>query len=313
MIVLETARESGSGALVHLNCGIRFVCRNRLYTTSFDLLEVARLLRAYGVNVILHEPIAPASTAIQKLLLGTDQLPTDHEEVENVISEFYNIIIELVPVRREQELHHFQSEAKSAFENISTITKLHTRFAEALERLEQLQASRSEASPEGRRLKILRARKILLQLELQHSRRTVKQDTRATRLYAEALELIDASLQQLCRSIGDVVPPFLFGVGLLPGIRSVALECRDPVVRRKALETFRRYPVQEGVWNARRQLRVCKTIIGFEDVTPGQMVVHHQLGPEHTVLGEPDSLTIFCISTAHPPEHTVHQIPLISE
>ncbi|KAH3912925.1 hypothetical protein HBH56_109360 [Parastagonospora nodorum] len=59
---------------------------------------------------------------------------------------------------------------------------------------------------------------------------------------------------------------FTFEISLIPALYSVALRCRCPVTRRKAVALLQRNPPREGLWDVATHLLVAKRVIEMEEV-----------------------------------------------
>ncbi|CAG8982811.1 hypothetical protein HYALB_00001092 [Hymenoscyphus albidus] len=61
------------------------------------------------------------------------------------------------------------------------------------------------------------------------------------------------------------MPRFSLDAGIIPALHFTATKCRDPVVRREALDLLFSNPVQEGMWDAILSARVCRWVASWEE------------------------------------------------
>ncbi|CAH0022298.1 unnamed protein product [Clonostachys rhizophaga] len=67
------------------------------------------------------------------------------------------------------------------------------------------------------------------------------------------------------RYSGSLRPTFTPEVGILPVLYIIGVKCRDPIVRREALDILRRQPIQEAVWDSISTARVLERVIEIEE------------------------------------------------
>ncbi|OAA49476.1 C6 zinc finger domain protein [Metarhizium rileyi] len=60
-------------------------------------------------------------------------------------------------------------------------------------------------------------------------------------------------------------PQFYLEVGILPALFFLSAKCRDPEVRRRAVDIMENNHVQEGIWNSQMAAKVAKRIIALEE------------------------------------------------
>jgi hypothetical protein len=61
-------------------------------------------------------------------------------------------------------------------------------------------------------------------------------------------------------------PRFSFEVGILPLLCIVGSKCREPALRRQAIELLRKCPVQEGLWEPFGTSRICEWMMEIEEM-----------------------------------------------
>jgi hypothetical protein len=66
--------------------------------------------------------------------------------------------------------------------------------------------------------------------------------------------------------LGPPRPRFSFDVGILPPLYVVGSKCREPALRRQAIELLKRCPVQEGLWEPFGMSRMCEWMMGIEEL-----------------------------------------------
>jgi hypothetical protein len=66
-------------------------------------------------------------------------------------------------------------------------------------------------------------------------------------------------------SVGPLQPRFSFEVGILPPLYIVGAKCREPALRRQAIELLGRCPVQEGLWEPFGASRICEWMMEIEE------------------------------------------------
>jgi tetratricopeptide (TPR) repeat protein len=66
-------------------------------------------------------------------------------------------------------------------------------------------------------------------------------------------------------AIGDALPHFTFEMGLIPPLYFTAINCRHPLLRRKAVALLRQGPRREGLWDAEPVARVAERVIELEE------------------------------------------------
>jgi hypothetical protein len=65
---------------------------------------------------------------------------------------------------------------------------------------------------------------------------------------------------------GPPRPRFSFEVGILPLLCIVGSKCREPALRRQAIELLRKCPVQEGLWEPFGTSRICEWMMEIEEM-----------------------------------------------
>ena len=60
-------------------------------------------------------------------------------------------------------------------------------------------------------------------------------------------------------------PQFSFGIGVIPTLFYVAVMCRDPLIRRKAIRLMAGVGVQDGVWNSVLTAKVAERYVEIEE------------------------------------------------
>jgi hypothetical protein len=58
---------------------------------------------------------------------------------------------------------------------------------------------------------------------------------------------------------------FSLGMGVHDPLMMVAVKCRDPATRRRAVDLFSKCPRREGPWSTRRAQQMCSTVIAYEE------------------------------------------------
>jgi hypothetical protein len=66
--------------------------------------------------------------------------------------------------------------------------------------------------------------------------------------------------------LGPPRPRFSFDVGILPPLYIVGSKCREPALRRQAIELLKICPVQEGLWEPFGVSRMCEWMMGIEEL-----------------------------------------------
>lgn len=79
---------------------------------------------------------------------------------------------------------------------------------------------------------------------------------------AGGLDVVDAS--------ADQQPQFYMEIGILPALFFLSAKCRDPEVRRRAIDIMQSNHIQEGIWNSEMAAKVAKRVIALEE---GEFVV----------------------------------------
>ena len=94
-------------------------------------------------------------------------------------------------------------------------------------------------------------------------------------LYDEIVEysrMAVAPIHAADGSEGTASPVFTFDYGCIPALFSVVARCRDPHIRRKAINVLQQAPRQEGVWKSSLVARVATSLMTLEEA--GLDVVH---------------------------------------
>ena len=60
-------------------------------------------------------------------------------------------------------------------------------------------------------------------------------------------------------------PVFQFEIGVIPPLYMAARKCRDPTLRRRAIELLRQAPKQEGLWDSAQMVVVAERIVEIEE------------------------------------------------
>ena len=66
-------------------------------------------------------------------------------------------------------------------------------------------------------------------------------------------------------TVGDALPHFTFEMGLIPPLYFTAINCRHPLLRRKAVALLRQGSRREGLWDAEPMARVAERVIELEE------------------------------------------------
>jgi hypothetical protein len=73
------------------------------------------------------------------------------------------------------------------------------------------------------------------------------------------------SLLCVNHSVGDALPHFTFEIGLIPPLYFTALNCRHPLLHRKAIALLQQGSRRERLWGAEPIVRVAERVIELED------------------------------------------------
>ncbi|OAQ70925.2 C6 zinc finger domain-containing protein [Pochonia chlamydosporia 170] len=63
----------------------------------------------------------------------------------------------------------------------------------------------------------------------------------------------------------DQQPQFYMEIGILPALFFLSAKCRDPEVRRRAIEIMESNHIQEGIWNSEMAAKVAKKVMALEE------------------------------------------------
>lgn len=66
-------------------------------------------------------------------------------------------------------------------------------------------------------------------------------------------------------------PSFSINIAIIPVLYFVALRCRDPFIRRKAVALLGNTARREGVWDAQASTRIAREIIAIEEESLSRM------------------------------------------
>lgn len=90
--------------------------------------------------------------------------------------------------------------------------------------------------------------------------------------HSDAFEAIVADAEKLVAineesglGRGSLIGRFTLEAGVIPMLYWSAMKCRQPLVRRRALEVIARSPQQEGLWRKKRFLKVAQMVIDIEE------------------------------------------------
>lgn len=83
--------------------------------------------------------------------------------------------------------------------------------------------------------------------------------------YSQALDFAEEVLPE------TVLSDFRFEQGTIPPLYFVALRCREPVLRTRAITLLRKAPAREGLWDRDEALRTAKRVVELE--SPGSHIV----------------------------------------
>lgn len=60
-------------------------------------------------------------------------------------------------------------------------------------------------------------------------------------------------------------PRFYLEIGILPALFFLCAKCRDPAVRRRAIDIMKRSHIQEGIWNSAMAVKVAQRVMALEE------------------------------------------------
>jgi hypothetical protein len=63
----------------------------------------------------------------------------------------------------------------------------------------------------------------------------------------------------------DQQPQFYMEIGILPALFFLSAKCRDPHVRRQAIDIMQTNHIQEGIWNSEMAAKVAKRVMALEE------------------------------------------------
>lgn len=94
--------------------------------------------------------------------------------------------------------------------------------------------------------------------------------------------LVEAQSQKGTGAGGPMLR-FAFDTGILPPLYLVTIKCRDPLLRRRALQLMERYPRREGVWDSVATAHLCRWIVRLEEEAAKS--VSHSISPSPLTVG----------------------------
>ncbi|ETS73073.1 hypothetical protein PFICI_15248 [Pestalotiopsis fici W106-1] len=145
-----------------------------------------------------------------------------------------------------------------------TLQRWHTRFLAYKEQSSRKRESVEEAILTG--FLLLRSESIYFWMVGCTEQSELVYDSCLPR-FQEAVNSAGQILDLMHRS--GKVGPFSFELGLMPPLFVIIQKCRDPRVRRQALDLLRRAPAQEGLWNRDIIVQVCEKTIELEEGSDG--------------------------------------------
>ena len=88
-------------------------------------------------------------------------------------------------------------------------------------------------------------------------------------------------------------PAFVFDLYVIPVLYFVAIKCRHPLIRRKAISLLSSSPRREGLWDAAPVARVAERVMQIEE-EPLENPLNGELPPEWSRVHDADFKNDFC-------------------
>lgn len=84
----------------------------------------------------------------------------------------------------------------------------------------------------------------------------------------------------------DFPSRFALDAEVVPSMYWTASRCRDPMIRRRAIEAMRNYPTREGMWDKRRYVEAATKIVEFEEAQYSSLAVAERIPEERCRVHE---------------------------
>ncbi|KAK2594362.1 hypothetical protein QQS21_007922 [Conoideocrella luteorostrata] len=143
-------------------------------------------------------------------------------------------------------------------------------WAEAFDMFRETFHRRSLSKIEKRGMALLELHKRYLYINIAALNQVDREDPSMWDQWTEQFrEMIDYATEagglETGQSQCNQQPQFYMEIGILPALFFLCAKCRDPQVRRRAIEIMQSNHIQEGIWNSKMAAKVAQRVIALEE------------------------------------------------
>lgn len=309
MAVLESLKGSQpSEILLHLEAGVRLARQRIADDATPEIKECLRFLEAHArAIVLLHAPSATRERAsaviaveesLQKSLKVSsgDEWTNDFVSINHAFHEQEIRIMSLFATYHQPELNHEPHSAPTVEFLRQVVSKLNAQRLQLEDAVDKkLSGALSPGDYAQQAIyRIIKGKCIVhgIIFNLKIGFHQTDFDDYIDD-FSLALGWIEEGLDTLRQPHSPSDTPFdrssnafSLGLGVFDVLKLIAIKCRDPLVRRRAVRLFEKCPLREGPWSMSQAQRICSAVIAFEEMhafeETGRTVMTCSDVPEHS-------------------------------
>lgn len=296
LVILQCFRKSFDELNLHLQHGLRIAKQavdHPEATAIVPLSECIRLMRQYSIAVALFNPLLPqdglctgiSTTTANQALSDPDSLQASQPSSSTLLkddqvlrAEMENLVLDLIRTtltHRSPKLdpHDGSLGFASTFPSDASLVAAVTRLRERHAKLESAMQKRLllKRNSRSQHFKIGSATTMLLGIYLRrrwsgyHCTYDVEFECFSTILDRIQSALEAERSQEDGTAASGSSSAFSIGLGTIAPLFYVAMMCREPLIRRRAIELMSQCPLQDGPWNSKLAERITRTVMEFEE------------------------------------------------
>lgn len=296
LVILQCFRKSFDELNLHLQHGLRIAKQAADHpeaTAVVPLDECIRLMKQYSIAVALFNPLLPQdglctgipTTTANQALSDPDSLQASPPSSSTLLkddqvlrAEMENLVLDLIRTtltHRNPKLDYHDGSLRfaSSFPSDASLTAAVTKLRERHAKLESAMQKRLllKRNSRGQHFKIGSATTMLLGIYLRrrwsgyHCTYDVEFEAFSTILDRIQSALETERSQDDASAASGSSSAFSIGLGTIAPLFYVAMMCREPLIRRRAIELMSQCPLQDGPWNSKLAERITRTVMEFEE------------------------------------------------